>query len=156
MKNKKITTMTFQQAVAATPDVETEFKTGLAALGHYSSKISVSDTTQLQGSIDIDTCTTAKYPNANRWDYAFAYKKEAFFVEVHSAKTSEVSTVIKKLQWLKDWLNQQAPEINKLKAKKVSPFYWIQSKNFAISPTSPQYKAAITNGIKPIPKLALD
>jgi hypothetical protein len=156
MKNKKITIMTFKQAVEATPDVATCFRSGLTALGNYSSKVTVSDTTQLQGSIDIDTCTTAKYPNDNRWDYAFAYKKEVFFVEFHSANTSEVSTVIKKLQWLKDWLQQQSPEINKLKAKNCPAFYWIQSKGFSIPKTSRQYRLVGSNGIKPIPKLALD
>lgn len=148
--------MTFQQAVAATPDVATGFKPGLTALGNYSSKVTVADTTRLEGSIDIDTCTTAKYPNDNRWDYAFAYKGEAFFIEVHSANTSEVSTVIKKLQWLKNWLHQQAPEIGKLKAKNLPTFYWIQSKGFSIPKTSRQYRLAGSVGIKPIAKLNLD
>lgn len=148
--------MTFKQAVEATPDLATSFKTGLTALGAYSSKVSVSHTNQLQGSVDIDTATTAKCPNDNRWDYAFAYKGEAFFIEVHSANTSEVSTVIKKLQWLKDWLHQQAPEINKLKAKNLPHFYWIQSKSFAILKTSPQYRTAVQNKIMPIARLTLN
>ena len=157
MKNKKTTpVMTFKQVVEATPDVATGFKTGLIALGAYSSKVSVSDTHLLEGSIDIDTCTTAKYPNSNRWDYAFAFKGEVFFIEVHSANSSEVKTVLKKLQWLKDWLLHQAPEINKLKAKSQSPFYWIQSKGFAIPKTSPQYRAAEAAGLKPIAKLNLN
>lgn len=157
MKNKKATsTMTFKQAVEATPDVATGFRTGLSALDKYSSKISVSDTHLLQGSLDIDTCTTAKYPNSNRWDYVFAYKSEAFFIEVHSANSSEVRTVLKKLQWLKDWLHQEAPEINRLKAKSQPSFYWIQSKGFAIPKTSPQYRAAESVGLKPIAKLNLN
>ena len=95
MKNKKATsTMTFKQAVEATPDVATGFRTRLNAFGAHSSKVSVSDTHLLQGSLDIDTCTTAKYPNSNRWDYVFAYKGEAFFIEVHSANSSEVKTIV--------------------------------------------------------------
>lgn len=148
--------MTFQQAVEATTDVNIGFKIGLTALGSYSSRILVSTTKELQGSIDIDTLTTAKYPNANRWDYAFAYKGEVFFIEVHSANSSEVRTVLRKLQWLKDWLHQNAPEINKMKAKKIAPFYWIQSKSFAIPKTSPQYRAAESAGLKPIARLVLN
>ena len=148
--------MTFKKAVKGTPDVATGFRKGLTALGNYSSKVIVSDTTCIQGSVDIDACTTAQYPNANRWDYAFAYKGEAFFIEVHSANTSEVSTVIKKLQWLKVWLHQQAPEINKLKAKNLPAFYWVQSKGFAIPKTSPQYRRAASAGIKPVAKLNLE
>ena len=73
MKNKKGTTkMSFRQAVLATPDVATCYKTGLTALGTYSSKISVSNTSILNGSVDIDTCTSGLYQNENRWDYAFA------------------------------------------------------------------------------------
>lgn len=148
--------MTFKQAIEATPHVATGFRIGLTALGAHSSKISVSNTHHLQGSLDIDTFTTSRYPNSNRWDYAFAYKGEAFFIEVHSANSSEVRTVLRKLQWLKDWLNQHAPEINKLKAKKLPPFYWIQSKGFAIPKTSPQYRAAEGAGLKPISKLNLN
>ena len=157
MKNKKANPrITFKQAVEATPDVATGFRKGLTALGTYSSKISVSDTKHLQGSVDIDKSTTAKYPNSNRWDYALAYKGEIFFIEVHSANSSEVRTVLRKLQWLKDWLHQEAPKINELKAKNQSPFYWIQSKGFAIPKTSPQYRAAEGVGLKPIVKLNLN
>lgn len=157
MKNKKaVPTKTFRQAVEATPDVALGFRTGLTALGVHSSKVSVSDTSLLEGSVDIDNCTTAAYPNSNRWDYAFAYKGEVFFIEVHSANTREVRAVLKKLAWLKDWLHQKASEINKLKAKTQLPFYWIQSKGFAIPKTSPQFRAAEGAGLKPIAKLHLD
>ena len=147
--------MTFKQAVEATPDVATGFRTGLNALGPYRSKITVSDTRLLQGSVDIDTCTATKYPNSNRWDYSFAYNGQVFFIEVHSANSSEVSTVLRKLKWLREWLNEKAPEINKQKAKSQTAFYWIQSKNFAIPKTSPQYRAAEAAGLKPIANLSL-
>jgi hypothetical protein len=156
MKSKKIKpVMSFKQAVEATPDVATGYNIGLTALGAYKSKISVSDTRLLQGSIDIDDCTKEKYPEENRWDYAFAFNDEVIFIEVHTANTSEVRVVLKKLQWLKDWLNQQAPEIKKLKTNKRPPFYWIQSKGFAIPKTSPQYRLIVTSGLKPISILRL-
>ena len=91
-------TLTFEQAVKATPDVENGYKTGLGALGQYKNKINATNTRLLNGSVDIDACTTEKYPNANRWDYALAYNQKVYFVEVHSANTSEVSTVKRKLQ----------------------------------------------------------
>jgi hypothetical protein len=157
MKSKKANpVMTFKQAVEATSDIETGYLPGLTALGVYSKRIVVTDTTKLQGSVDIDACTTAKYPNDNRWDYAFDYKDEVFFVEVHSAITSEVKTVLKKLQWLKDWLVTQAPEINKLKAKSRNPFVWVQSKNFQIPKTSPQFLMAVQKGLLPLKKLELN
>jgi hypothetical protein len=155
MRSKRTTAaMSFKQAVKATPDICTCYKSGLSALRDYSKRVSVTDTTKLQGSVDIDACTTSKYPQDNRWDYALAYKGEVFFVEVHSAMTSEVKTVLKKLQWLKDWLHSQAPEINKLKAQS-SHFLWIQSNNFQIPKTAPQYLMAVQAGLKPIKKLEL-
>lgn len=143
----------FKKAVEATPDIANGYRAGLSALGLHASKISVTSTALIEGSVDIDTCTTAKYPSSNRWDYVFSYDGKAYFIEVHSANTSEVTIVLNKLQWLKDWLNQHATEINKLKASK--PFYWIQSKGFSIPKTSPQYRAAVKAGLKPIPKLNL-
>lgn len=146
---------TFKRAVEATPDIANGFKTGLSALGVYSSKISIASTQLLEGSVDVDSCTMAKYPNASRWDYVFGYNGEAYFVEVHPANTGEVRVVLKKLRWLKDWLYQHAMELNNLKSKSRHPFYWIQSKGFAIPKTSPQFRAAESAGLKPITKLAL-
>lgn len=148
--------MTFKQAVKATKDVENCYETGLKAFGAYSSRISVADTSKLEGSVNIDNCTTAKYPNANRWDYGLSYKGEVFFVEVHSAITSEVSTVLRKFQWLKAWLHGSAPNINNMKAKTKNPFVWIQSKNFQIPKNTPQYRAAVKEGLLPVRKLELN
>jgi hypothetical protein len=145
----------FKAAVEATPDVANCYQPGLRALGVHSSKITVASPALLNGSIDIDSCTVHLYPTENRWDYAFAYKGEVFFMEVHSAKSSEVRVMLKKLQWLKDWLQLKAPEINKIKSKSNEPFYWVQSKGANIPKGSPQYRAAINAGIKPVAKIVL-
>jgi hypothetical protein len=143
----------FKRAIEETPDVRTCYKSGLSALGVYSNKIELSDTRFCDGSVDIDSCVTKKYPNANRWDYCFSYRSKVYFVEVHTANTGEVDAVLKKLQWLKDWLNHEAPQINALKAP-IS-CYWIQSGRYNILPTSRQAKQAAAAGVKPIPKLRL-
>lgn len=155
MKGRKKEGKTFRQAIESTPDTASCFRQGLTALGPYRNRIEVGNTRQLEGSLDIDACTTALYPQSNRWDYVFGYKGEAYFVEVHSANSGEVRTVLRKLQWLKDWLHEKAPEINRLKAKSRPPFYWIQSKGFAIPKTSHQFRAAEREGLKPIAKLQL-
>lgn len=140
----------FKEAVEATLDVATGYKPGITALGSYSKKIEAKNPKLLQGSVDIDECTKQKYPNANRWDYAFGHNNQIYFVEVHSANSREVQTVINKLNWLKEWLSNQAPEINKLITKNASSFYWIQSGSFAIPRTSKQYRMARKYGILPI------
>jgi hypothetical protein len=144
----------FKIAVENTPDVANCYQSGLQALGKYSKKIELAEPTLCSGSVEIDECTKAKYPNDPRWDYALCYNSEVFFVEVHTANTSEVNAVLNKLQWLKDWLNAEAPEINKLKAKN-QPYFWVQSNDFHIPKTSSQYRLVIQKGIKPIAKLSL-
>ena len=147
--------MTFQQAVHSTLDITTGYRPGLQALGGYSTKIRVSDTRLLGGSVDIDACTVDKYPNANRWDYAFDYKGEAFFVEVHSAYTGEVDTVIAKLNWLKSWLRDRAPSLEEKKAKSRTPYYWLQSDKFEIPKTSRHFRLIVQEGLKPLSILIL-
>ncbi|MDP2335641.1 MAG: hypothetical protein Q8N05_04155 [Bacteroidota bacterium] len=147
--------LTFKQAVEATPEIAMGFRTGLSAFGKHSNKVEVADTSLIQGSVEIDECTKYLYPNDNRWDYTFAYNSEVYFVEVHSANSGEVRAVILKFQWLKQWLNEKAPEINKMKSKSRTPYYWVQSKNFQIPKNSPQYRTAIKAGLVPIPKLVL-
>ncbi|MDP3914855.1 MAG: hypothetical protein Q8R96_14070 [Bacteroidota bacterium] len=147
--------LTFKQAVEATEEIATGFRSGLTAFGKYSNKIEVRDTTLIQGSVEIDECTKHLYPNDNRWDYVFAYNSEVYFIEVHSANSGEVRTVILKLKWLMQWLNEKAPEIKKMKVKNRTPYYWVQSKNFQIPKNSPQYRMAAKVGLMPIPKLIL-
>lgn len=146
---------TFKTAVEATPDVKTCYKIGLTALKANSSKVKLANQSACDGSVDIDSCLSALIPQSNRWDYCVAYNKEVFFIEVHSARSSEVNTVINKLNWLKNWLRLNAPEINKLQAKSRTPFYWVQSSNYDILPNSPQYRRVIQAGIRPISVLEL-
>jgi len=143
----------FEQIVKETAEITHGYQIGLKAFGQHSKKILLNDNRACEGSVDIDTCTQAIYPESHRWDYCFSYKNEIYFVEVHSADTGEVSTVENKLRWLKNWLQQKAPEINKRKAKNA--FYWIQSNGFHIKPNSPQFRRLVTAGLKPISKLEL-
>jgi hypothetical protein len=155
-KNKKLPANHFKSAVEKTPDVSNAYCIGLQAFKKVEKqKIDLGDPPRCEGSIDIDTATRKKYPQANRWDYCFSYKGEVFFVEVHSANTGEVSTVLRKLQWLRNWLNNEAPLINALKATSVPAFYWIQSSSFNILPNSAQYRQAVQANLKPVGKLSL-
>lgn len=136
---------TFEAAVQATNEIENCYKPGLQALGSDSDKIHLTDNRECDGSVNIDGCLKAVMPNSNRWDYVISYKSVTYFVEVHPAQTSEVEKVLAKLQWLKNWLKERAPEIEKLKAEQ--PYYWIQSGRFNIPRTSRQYRNAASKGI---------
>jgi hypothetical protein len=110
------------------------YERGLQALGNNSTKVLPKDTRLCKWSIDLDSCLLEDYPNAHRWDYVICYGTRAYFLEVHPASTSEVSRVIQKMQWLKDWLNNQGQEINKIRAKKA--FHWVYTNKFGITKNS--------------------
>lgn len=137
----------FQIAVENTPDVKNGFRAGLQAVKNSDrNKVNVTDPRKLQGSLDIDTQVQKKYPQEPRWDYALSYDDKLYFFEVHPASTSEVDAVIKKLGWLKDWLKNKAPEINKLQ-KGVHPYVWVQSGRYDILDSGKSGKKLAASGI---------
>lgn len=154
MKKTKLQKLSFKDAVSNTPDISKGYKAGLTALGKYSSKVVVSNNVTLDGSVDIDTTTVALYPQDNRWDYVIGFNGKVIFVEVHSANSSEVDKVFKKLDWLKNWLNSKAPDLAKLRA--TAPYYWIQSKSFQIKPHTSQHRRVVSKGIRPVSKVTLN
>lgn len=145
----------FQQAIENTPEVSNAYKPGLQALQKgETGKIIVVGSKKLDGSIDIDSALKDVYKDANRWDYVIGYDSKVCFVEIHPAFTSEVTTMIAKLTWLKSWLKDKAPEINNL--PKIAPTYtWIQSGKCAIIPGSREEKKLATYGLKPMKVLRL-
>lgn len=145
----------FQQAVENTPEVSNVYKPGSQALKKgETGKIIVADSKKLDGSVDIDSALKDVYKDANRWDYAIGYDSKVCFVEIHPAFTSEVSTMIAKLTWLKSWLKDKAPKINNL--PKIVPTYtWIQSGKCSIIPGSREEKKLATYGLKPMKILRL-
>ena len=96
-------------AVEHTDDVKGNFKAGLGAIkNNERQKFVLPDPRLIGGSLDIDSSTKTLYPDAFRWDYAVEYDKETFFIEIHPGSTSEIQTVIAKLDWLKHWLKEKA------------------------------------------------
>lgn len=138
----------FQIAVENTPDVKNGFCVGLKAVKNSDrNKVNVTDPRKLQGSLDIDTQVQKKYPQEPRWDYALSYDDKLYFFEVHPASTSEVDTVINKLTWLKKWLKNKAPQINKLQ-KGNQPYTWVPTGRYAILSLGTYAKKLAVSGIK--------
>ena len=140
---------TFQDAVAATPDIAFGYCIGLQALGANSAKITAPDMRLFGGSVDIDGCTRHLYPEESRWDYAFDYNGEVFYVEVHPAYEGDISEMEKKLTWLKTWLSTKAPEIKKRTAA-LNPYCWIRSGRMGIPSTSSLNRRLVKLGLKPL------
>lgn len=148
MKTDNSPANALRNATELTPDVKGHFCPGLQVLGKNSSKVKVTATKLIGGSLDIDSTVKQLYPEDARWDYAVEYEGKTYFIEVHPAFTGEVETIRKKLAWLKNWLQEKAPEINKIKSSN-KPYNWVYTDTFAIAKTSRQYKAIAQLGLLP-------
>lgn len=135
----------FADAIEKCAEVRGKLCAGLTAMGKNSAMVKVSDTRLLNGSLDIDNAVKAARPNEARWDYAIGYRDNAYFVEVHPADTKNVDEMVKKVTWLKQWLDKEAPELKELHS--CGSFHWIPSGRVKILKTSPQYKRISANNL---------
>jgi hypothetical protein len=142
--------MTFKQAVANTPGLESAYRPGLQALrGADQSRVRCKATRQLTGSVDLDTAFAVRMPNEARWDYGIGFEVRAasekvFWIEVHDANSHHVSEVLAKLAWLKDWLANTARELGSLPCE----FVWIASGRVGMQPGSPQRRRVAAQGLR--------
>jgi hypothetical protein len=142
--------MTFKDAVGKTAHLENAWKEGLQALRRQDKPhIEPQDTRRLRGSADVDSALQTIEPNANRWDFAIAYQHTnltaefIYWVELHTASTSEVEVVIKKANWLLGWLKTQDNPLRYFQKKIV----WVSSGPTTFSLTAPQKKAMALAGL---------
>ena len=105
------------------------FRLGLQALGSNSNYISAQDTRAIEGSVDIDSCFSNRYPNSPRWDYIIGYSGKVYFIEIHPATDGEVDLIIRKSKWVRTWIDQNLKEFNILKKE---PFLWVASGKVSI------------------------
>ncbi len=142
--------MTFKKAVQAEPPpVNGAYCTGIRALeNRHKGLVTCEDPRRLTGSIYLDSALARHPGHANdpRWDYGLGYRpaaggrEQAVWIEVHSATTKEVSAVLAKLQWLRDWLEDGAGRLKQMtdRADPDIRFVWIASSNVKIPRNSPQ------------------
>ena len=147
----------FRQAVESVPEIQAGFRNGLQALGANAKAVKTEDTRKLEGSVDIDACTKALYPEDSRWDYAIGYDAEAYFLEVHPANTSNVDDMVKKAEWLTNWLKEKAPALKRMASSNT--FYWVPSGKYNILPHAPQSRRLAQKHVRivsilrlPVPK----
>jgi hypothetical protein len=151
--------MTFREAVNASPRaVRNSFRPGKQALGTHAAKVICVENQRITGSVDIDSALhqESQHAQAPRWDYGLGYrppngnKEFAMWVEVHSAETSEVRAVVRKLTWLKDYLMGQCPDLWKITHSRKgdpTPFIWVASKGVHISRNSPHARLLAQHGL---------
>jgi hypothetical protein len=143
--------MNFQQAVAAAPEpVSRSFREGKQALKReHRGRVICGNSRRFSGSIDLEGALSRSkaHANENLWDYGLGlvlsgHAERAIWVEVHPACTSEVEKVVRKLQWLRKWLREEAQELNKItNSREGRNFFWVATKaGVHIQRNSPQYR----------------
>lgn len=156
--------MTFEQAVDAAPHpVSAAYRPGKQAMeNRHRNLVTCVDPHRLTGSIDLDSALRRRQPNDPRWDYGLGYRpangrEQAIWVEVHSAKTDEVSRVVRKLGWLKDWLNGEAEDLRRLtsRAGEDKRYVWIASGKNKIPGNSPEARILSRSGLPLVTRLEL-
>lgn len=136
--------MTFSEIFQQT-EVAAAIQPGIQALGSYTHLIQSEDAQGYAGSVDIDHCLTRRYPQDPRWDYVFGFHEHLYYVEVHHVSDSQVSVVIAKYRWLRDWQNRQ-PNPTQLQAH--SDYYWLSSGKGSLTKNSRYTRSLARAGLE--------
>lgn len=143
--------MTFKEALEQTPTVNNAWRKGLKALRPEDRvHVEAEDPRQLRGSADIDAALLRNEPNANRWDFGISYQHEdrkdevIYWTEMHTASDKEVKVVMKKAQWLINWLLTKAPKLNAFERDIV----WVASGATSMTLSNPQRKQMAQVGLQ--------
>jgi hypothetical protein len=138
-KNKRVST-SFSHAVERAEHLR--LRAGLAAVTKAEGKERIEAAgAVILGSVDIDDDCRSAFPNHNRWDYvvgvARSNRQLAYFIEVHSAESSAVSKMEKKLRWLLEYLQRpKQTELQRLSRE----IHWVASGRVNIPKHVPQFK----------------
>lgn len=151
--------MSFKNAIESVAEpVKSAYKAGKQALPKkHAKQVVCTDEKRITGSIFLDDALVSvkKHSQASRWDYGIGYtspsgSEYAIWVEVHTASTDEVSTVMNKKKWLKDFLTEEAPQLWKLSQRSkagIPVFVWVASNGVHINRNSPQARMLATSGV---------
>ena len=131
-----------------------DYKNGLSSVkNEHRTKIKVKQSRNLLGSMDIDKACQASNPSDNRWDYLVVVcgnhgnnhdknTENLALIEVHgAAKSMEVNVVIKKKEWLLQWLI----DVDLKDFKKT--FIWLATGSIKILPQSKYSRQLARAGI---------
>lgn len=138
--------MSFPEAAHACPHLRGKCKPGLQALPPRDrQRIDCPRPRCLTASLNLDEALEQSLPNDPRWDYGIGFRTHeahcVCWIEVHPATQSEA--VIKKIDWLKHWLKQNAAALDALPAT----FVWLASGAVRVTPASPALKRLAARGV---------
>jgi hypothetical protein len=130
--------MSFAKAVKSAPaPVSAALQPGKKALkAEHRARVDCADPHRFTGSIDLDGALQSAVADENRWDYGLGFleghgKEVALWIEVHPASDGEVLPVLKKLKWLRTWLQTEAPKLYALSRRTggAKAFFWLATKS---------------------------
>lgn len=138
------------EAVAATPEVSSFFCRSLQALESKDKKrslIGYENSSMIMGSVYLDKATKdLDHPFPKRWDYVIEYSNKIYYYEPHPASGGDkIDDVIGKVEWLRWWLTNRAPQI---KALGTEGFFWVHTGKCNILPNSQQSKKLLDLGVQ--------
>jgi len=138
----------YAEALAASSSLKAHGRPGLQALGADSSRVTVKNTRSIRGSINVESCQLRIAPRENAWDYGVGIEISGdsdgmIWLEVHSANSEHVQTVIDKLDSLLRFLREHAPALNKL----PRAFVWLATGRVQLSPNSTSRRRINARGI---------
>jgi len=151
--------MRFREAVEGTAAIRGHYREGLqGVLNVDRSRLHCSAPRRLCGSVDLDDALRLAHPKEPRWDYAIGIRGSVendtvVWVEVHPASSRHVEEVLRKLQWLEDWLRYDAPAMGRLPRH----FRWIATGTVSFRHGSREEKKIAQRGLRfPVKQLDLD
>ncbi len=142
--------MTFQEAVQQTPHLAAAWRAGLQALrAEDRPHIQTEHPRRLRGSADVDAALRGSEPNANRWDFAIGNQHTnhadefIYWVEIHTGSDNQISVVLRKLEWLKNWLRQDGHRLDRFNRD----FIWVSSGHTLFTQGSAQVRTLAQKGL---------
>jgi hypothetical protein len=90
------------------------------------------------------------HAHANRWDFAIGFQHTnrsdeiIYWVETHTGSDGEVKVVLRKLEWLLRWLQEDGVSMDAFERQ----FVWLASGSTSFTSSHPTIKALASRGIR--------
>jgi hypothetical protein len=122
-RKKLRATTAFEAAIDATRSVRGAHQSGRQALLR-ADRERIVDKLLATGSLALDDALRGADPHGHRWDYGIGLRSElgkesVVWLEVHHSASGEAQAVIRKLEWLKRWLRNDARRLDAMPRKFV-------------------------------------
>jgi hypothetical protein len=144
--------MAFRKAVISTEELSDAYRLGLHALaGADRNRLECAQPRRLTGSVNLEASLRDRHPNEPIWDYGIGLRTGnrnecAIWIEVHPASSGHVEALVKKVKWLKGWLQTSAPALNGM-TRGTAGFVWIASGRVLFQRSSRQARELAAAGV---------